>query len=309
MITDYNKLSGLDKTAILFSVVGEDLAVKLVKGLSEVDVRRIRSRVRELDTVSTSVKKQVVDQFYLAIISRKLQEEGKRDARRPFEFLEDLADEQLVALLEVDEPRIISMALAQVSTERQLFVMNRLSPEVKGQVLIQMGNLTGVPLEAVVNVASQLEKKSHLLPRGVDFSRGGGKNVAKILGQMSAEEEEKYLESISRESPDLAREIKKYHLTFDDIFKFPDTLLRDIMNAVELDTVAMALKGQAQETADRVINNLPQKKQAMYEPVEGAVPKREVDGARKALVDMARQMEKEGRFNIEDILGGTELVE
>ncbi|MFQ6675251.1 MAG: FliG C-terminal domain-containing protein [Fidelibacterota bacterium] len=309
MITDYNRLSGLDKVAVLFAVLGESLAVKVVKGLNEADVRRIRARIREMEPVATPVKKKVVDQFYLALVSRRLEEETGGDAKRPFAFLETLADEQLVALLEVEEPRIIAIALAQVPTDRQVFVLNRLTPETKGRVLMEMGKLSGVPLEAVVNVATDLEHKSHYLPRGVDFSRGGGKNVADILEQLSPEEGERYLEAIARESPDLAREIKRYHLTFEDVFKFPDSLLRDLMNSVELDTVAMAMKGQPQEIVDRVINNLPQKKQAMYEPVEGAVPKREVEKARRAVVEAARQMEKDGRINLEDILGGAEMVE
>lgn len=309
MITDYNKLAGLDKVAILFSVLGEGLAVKLIKGLGETEVRRIRGRVREMEPVSTTVKKQVVDEFYLAFVSRKLQDTDIADAKRPFEFLENLADEQLVALLEVEEPRIIAMAIAQVPPEQRMVVMNRLVPEVKGRVLMEMGNLSEVPLEAIVNVATQLQQKSHFLPRAVDFSRGGGKSIAAILGQMNPDEEERYLEAISREAPELAREIKKYHLTFDNIFSFPDNLLRDLMNSVELDTIAQAFKGLPQETVDKVINNLPQKKQAMYEPVEGAVPKRDVDTARKTIVDMARQMEKEGRFNLEDILGAADMVE
>jgi len=309
MITDYNKLSGLDKVAILFSILGEGLAVKLIKGMGESDIRRIRGRARELELVSTSVKKQVVDEFYLSFVSKKLQDNGVTDAKRPFEFLENLEDEQLAALLEVEEARIIAMALAQVPAERRIVVMNRLTPELKGRVLVEMGNLSEVPLEAIVNVATQLEQKSHFLPRAVDFSRGGGKSIADILGQMNPDEEGKYLEAISRESPELAKEIQKHHLVFDNIFSFPDSILRDVMNTVELDTIATAFKGLPQETVDRVINTLPQKKQAMFEPIEDAIPKREVEGARKTIVDTARQMEKEGRFNLEDILGGAEMVE
>ena len=47
----------------------------------------------------------------------------------------------------------------------------------------------------------------------------------------------------------------------------------------------------------------------MYEPVEGAVSKKDVDNARKEIVDAAKQMEKDGEINIEDILSGGEMVE
>ena len=310
MITEYYKLAGIDKVTVLFSVIGEDVAVKLLKTLSESDVRRIRARGREMESVSTALKKQILDEFYLAVISQKLKSEGEPESKKPFDFLEELADEQLIALLEVEEPRIIAIALAQVASERQMKVLKRLNPETKGQVLMQIGSLQNVPLEGIVNVASQLRTKSLYLPKGVEFARGGGKNVADILGQMSPFEEEQFLETITRENPELADEIKKYHLTFDDVLAyFPENLLRDLMNSVELDAIALALKGKNQEDVDKVINNLPKKKQAMYEPVEGATAKRDVDNAQKNIVDAARQMEKDGRFNLEDLLGSAEMVE
>ena len=308
MITDYNTLSGLDKVAILFTILGESLAVKLVKGLHETDIKKIRTRIREMGAVSTPVKKQVVDEFYLSFLSKKFSE-GDGDSKRPFQFLDGMPDERLLALVEVEEPRIIALALAQVDTEQRGFVLDRLPPENTGRVLLEMGALHEIPLEGVVNIASQLEEKSHFLPRGVDFSRGGGKDVAELLSSMSPAEEAKYLEAIGRESPDLLKEIKKYHLSFDDIFQFPDNLLRDLMNSVELDTISMALKGLDQAIVDRVIENLPQKKQAMFEPVEGSVAKRDIDMAQKSIVTAARQMEKDGRFSLEDLLGGGEMVE
>ena len=308
MIIDYNTLSGLDKVAILFTILGESLAVKLVKGIHETDIKKIRTRIREMGAVSTPVKKQVVDEFYLSFLSKKFSE-GDGDSKRPFQFLDGMPDERLLALVEVEEPRIIALALAQVDAEQRGFVLDRLPPENTGRVLLEMGALHEIPLEGVVNIASQLEEKSHFLPRGVDFSRGGGKDVAELLSSMSPAEEAKYLEAIGRESPDLLKEIKKYHLSFDDIFQFPDNLLRDLMNSVELDTISMALKGLDQAIVDRVIENLPQKKQAMFEPVEGSVAKRDIDMAQKSIVTAARQMEKDGRFSLEDLLGGGEMVE
>ena len=310
MITEYYKLSGIDKVSVLFSVIGESVAVRLLKTLSESDIRRIRARLREMDSVSVSLKKQILDEFYLAVMSKKLKNEGEVESKKPFDFINDLAEEQLIALLEVEEPRIIAIALAQVNSEKQIKVLDRLSPKVKGKVLMQLGSLDNVPLDGIVNVASQLKIKSQYLPKGVDFARGGGKSVADILGKMTPFEEEKFLESISQENPELAEEIKKYHLTFEDILRsFPENLLRDIMNSIELDTIALALKGRNQQDVDKVIKNLPQKKQAMFEPVEIAVPKREVDQAKKAVVEAARQMEKEGKFSLEDILGSSDMVE
>ena len=69
-----------------------------------------------------------------------------------------------------------------------MMVLNRISEEEKGQVLLNIGNLNDVPLEAVVQIANKLQKKSRQLPKTVAFSRGGGKDLADLLGEMDAED-------------------------------------------------------------------------------------------------------------------------
>tara|TARA_B000000557_G_scaffold263519_1_gene266528 strand:+ start:5005 stop:5940 length:936 start_codon:yes stop_codon:yes gene_type:complete len=311
MINDYNMLSGLQKVAILFSVVGESFALSLVKGLSKTEIRKIRSTVREIGPVAFSVKKQVMEEFYFGFLSEQFQTEKNDGPLTPFNFLKELTDEQLVAVLDKEDPPVIAMMLAQLEPEKRMFVLDKVPATEKGKILIELGSLDDIPLEGIVEVARRLEEKSAFLPRTVDFSRGGGKDIADIIGNMDTADEEKYLQAIANEDPDLMKEVKKYHLTFDDIMeKFPDNIMRDLMNAVDLTDVAMALKGIDQEKIDGIIGNLPQKKQAMFEPVEGAVPKRDVDSARKKVVVAAKEMEKEGAFSMEDFAeGGSDMVE
>ena len=310
MISDYNRLSGLQKVAILFSVLGESLALNLVKDLDKTEVRKIRAAMRGVEQVAFTVKKQVMEEFYFAFVSEKFQENDESDEpKKPFAFLSDLTDEQVIAMLTTETPRVIAISIAQLPSEKRMKVLSRIDEEKKGQVLLSIGNLNDVPLEAVVQIANRLQKKAKQLPKTVAFSRGGGKDLADILGSMDPEEEEMFMTNLEQENPEMAEEVKRYRITFETIFEiFPDNLLRDLMNAVDLDAVAMALKGMDQTISDRVVGILPKKKQAMYEPVEGAVPKREVENARKSIVQSAKQMESDGAFKLEDLLGG-ETVE
>ena len=310
MISDYNRLSGLQKVAILFSVLGESLALNLVKDLDKTEIRKIRAARRGVEQVAFTVKKQVMEEFYFAFVSEKFQENDDADEpKKPFAFLEDLTDEQVIAMLTTETPRVIAISIAQLPGEKRMKVLSRIDEEEKGRVLLNIGNLNDIPLEAVVQIANRLQKKAKQLPKTVAFSRGGGKDLADILGSMDPEEEELFMTNLEQENPEMAEEVKRYRITFDTIFEiFPDNLLRDLMNAVDLDAVAMALKGMDQTISDRVVGILPKKKQAMYEPVEGAVPKREVENARKSIVQSAKQMESDGAFKLEDLLGG-ETVE
>ena len=312
MINDYNSLSGLQKVAVLFSVVGEGLALSLVKGLSKTEVRKIRSTLQTMGPISFNVKKRVMEEFYFGFLSEDVGQNGTDgNAIHPFEFLKDLTDEQLFALVNKEDPPVIAMTLAQLEPEKRMEVVNKFDATLKGQVLIELGSLDDVPLEGVIEVGARLKEKSTYLPRTTEFSRGGAKDIADMLGNMSADEQERYMQTLQNENPELQAEVKKYFLTFEDILeKFPENVKRELFVAPDPNDLAIAVKGLDQEVIDGIIDMLPQKKQAMYEPHEGPIAKKEVDNKRKEIfLDKAKEMDKEGTISIIDILGGGEMIE
>lgn len=311
MINDYHMLSGLQKVAILFSVVGESLAMSLIKGLSKTEIRKIRSTLRAMGTVSFSVKKRVMEEFYFGFLSEQFDDDKTDNGPiQPFEFLTDLNDEQLIALLDKEETPVVAMILAQLDPEKKMLILNRLEPTLKGQVLIELGSLDEIPLEGIIEVGARLREKSTYLPRTAEFSRGGAKEIADMLGDMSSNEQERYMQTLQNEDPDLYAAVKMFFLTFDDIIeKFPSDVQRTLFVAFDLGKLAYAVKGLDQEVIDGIIETQPAKRQAMFEPIEGPVTKREVDEARKEAVAAAKKMEADGDLNIEDLLSGGEMVE
>jgi len=311
MINDYHMLSGIQKVAILFSVVGESLAMSLVKGLSKTEIRKIRSTLSSMGDISFSVKKRVMEEFYFGFLSER--DETKNDGPiQPFEFLAELNDEQLIALLDKEEPPVIAMILAQLEAEKKMLILNKLEPELKGRVLIELGSLDDIPLEGIIEVGARLKEKSTYLPRTAEFSRGGAKEIADMLSGMGSNDQERYMQTLQNEDPELYAGVKAFFLTFEDIMeKFPSDQIRTILNSVELDLLPIAFKGLEEEKIAELKDMLPQKKQAMYndELAGKPQPKREVDNARKLFVDAAKQMEKDGAINLEDILSGGEMVE
>ena len=128
-----------------------------------------------------------------------------------------------------------------------------------------------------------------------------------MLSDMSSNDQEKYMQTLQNEDPELYAAVKVLFLTFDDIMeKFPDDQIRTLLNSIELDILPIAFKGLDEEKVSELKDMLPQKKQAMYNEDLGAKPqpKREVDNARKLFVDAVKQMEKDGAINLEDILSG-----
>ena len=173
---------------------------------------------------------------------------------------------------------------------------------------MELGNLKEIPLEVVVNVAKELEKKSGSIPASKEFSRGGGKRMADILNTMNEEEASEYLNQVQSSDPDLYDNIKKYYLTFSDIANMNEEIASEFWTNpdIDIDAFALAVKGIDDEKTNTIIDIMPKKKQAMYQAIEKPMPKKEVMEARRALVEIAQTMISAGDIKIEDIIGGSE---
>ena len=309
-MNNMSNLSGLDKAGLLFQILGESLALTLFNDLSESDLLKIRIRSKELKHVSLSLKKDVLEEFYFKLLSNQNKIGAPDSTDNLFEFLAKLNNEQFFYLLANESSRVIALAVDQVNDSKKQDFFNRLEdPIQKNEIIMEIGNLNNIPLEAVVTIAKDLQQKVAFLPAPKEFSRGGGESMAKILSQMDPDEAQQYLDQIQVDDVDLYESIKQYYLTFDDLLNMPEHLMKDFwMNPdVDPDSLAKALRSYDKETIDSIVEYLPKRKQAMFTAIEQPIAKKEIRIARAGLVDIARKMVSDGQFSMDDIFGQEEL--
>ena len=310
MIKDINNLSGLDKAGLLFQILGESLALTLFNDLSESNLLKVRIRSKELKHVPISLKKAIVEEFYFKLLSNQNKHTVSEPSDALFDFLNKLDNEQLYYLLINESSRVIALGIDQVSDDKKQSFFNRLEdPVQKNEIIMEIGNLDNIPLEAVVTIAKDLQQKVAFLPAPKKFSRGGGESMAKILSQMDADEAQQYLDQIQGEDPDLYEAIKQYYLTFDDLLEMPEHLMKDFWMSPDIDpdVLARALRSYDEETVNAIIEFLPKRKQAMFTPIDKPIAKKEIRTSRANLVTIARKMVDDGEFSMDDIFGQEEL--
>ena len=310
MIKDINSLSGLDKAGLLFQILGESLALTLFNDLSESDLLKVRIRSKELRNVSISLKKEILEEFYFKLLSNQTKHTIANTSDSLFDFLNQLDHEQLYYLLINESSRVIALGIDQVSDGKKQKFFSRLEdPIQKNEVIMEIGNLDNIPLEAVVTIAKDLQQKVAFLPAPKKFSRGGGESMAKILSQMDADEAQQYLDQIQGEDPELYEDIKQHYLTFDDLLEMPEHLMKDFWMSPDIDpdVLARALRSYEDETINSIIEFLPKRKQAMFTPIDKPIAKKEIRTARANLVAIARKMVSDGEFSMDDIFGQEEL--
>ena len=137
--------------------------------------------------------------------------------------------------------------------------------------------------------------------------------MADILNKMNEEEAAEYLNQVQNNDPDLYSDIKKYYLTFNDLLEMNEESAGDFWTNpdIDIDVFALSVKGVDEEKVQSIVDIMPKKKQAMYQPIEKPMPKKEVMESRRKLVELAQTLIGSGDMKIEDIIGGEgqEMIE
>ena len=305
------ELTGYDKVAIIFDILGDSLSINMFKDIPEAEFYKIRDHAKTLkNTVPTAVKKEVLEDYYFKMLSNEKYKD-QTSSEKMFEFLEALDDEQLFVLLSPEKPRVIALALEQIDNEKRMTFLAKIDFEKQNKIVLQTGDLKDIPLEAIIHTAKELKKKSAFLPGPVEFSRGGGKSVSEMLGKMPEDDAKKYLDQMKLDNPGLFSDVKKYFLLFDDITAMPEGIAAIFWGdpEIDLEIMATALADSETETVEKLQGYLPGKKQAMFTPktADDNVSKREIDEAKGKIKDQLQKKIGSGDINIEDVLATPEV--
>jgi len=304
-----DNLSGLDKAAILFQVLGESLALSMFQSISKADILRIRVRSRELRNIPVSLRQNILEEYYFKMMSTKYHNLDNGD-NQLFAFLNELNDEQVFYLINTEPPKVIALAIDQLSKKRKMNLMDRFDADMKHTIIMELGKLNEIPLEGVVSVAKELKNKTSFLPSPKEFSRGGPKSIANILNQMTIEDAEQYLDQLATDDSELYTEVKKYFLSFEDLLEMPEHIMKIFWRnpEIDVDDLGKSLKNYDESLVATITSNLSKRNQAKFSLYDQPLSKRELDKVQLSFVSLARKMHDDQEINLDDVLESTDMV-
>jgi flagellar motor switch protein FliG len=140
---------------------------------------------------------------------------------------------------------------------------------------------------------------------------GGIKAVAEILNNIDRAAEKNILESLEREAPELATEIKNLMFVFEDIMLLDDTSMRSVLKGIDSKNLAIALKGASQDLQEKFMNNMSNRASEMLrEEISylGPLRLKDVEEIQQGIVDVVRQLEEKGEIFISGRGGSDDII-
>jgi flagellar motor switch protein FliG len=328
LLKDYPNLKGEVKVAILFKVLGQDLALTMFRGkITEDKLLKVKNRSKRIEYVAPALQRMIVEQYYNSLlafdsttaINTKDGVDNVSDKKREivynqiFNFLVDLTSEQVYYLIKEEKPSVQAIVIEQLEASDRMDVLRKLDRKIRKKVMIEISEINNIPLDAVITLANELEKNSQKLADPTEFKRGGKNSVEDILRELPESEAVEFLKEIEKDNPALHGQVKKAIFTFDHLVTGPPETCEKIWSAIieheDVDItktpniISLAFKGIEDEDYERcIISLLTERQKAMYDQLSDTpVAKAEVMKARGQIRNVAYELVSKDAFNVDDI--------
>lgn len=331
-----DKLTGIQKTAILFITLGPESAAPILKKLPETEIQKITFEIANMQKVKKEVKSEVLQEFvnlnkakdYIieggfeyaknllskALGSQRAMEIIDRVSEitqqyRPFGIARKADAHQLLNVVMGEHPQTIALIMCYLQSEKAAQILSGLPEELQVDVAKRMAIMSNTSPIVIEEVEEILKKKLSTLIRSDIATIGGVSALVDVLNNVDRGTEKAILEELDRDQPELAEKIRESMFVFEDIITLDNSSIQRIVREVDMKDMALALKGSSEEVAHVIYNNMSKRaSQTLKEDIEFLGPVRliDVEKAQQAIVAIVRRLDEAGEIVISR--GGEDAV-
>lgn len=321
---NHKRLSGPQKAAIFFLTMGEEYTTSFFKELDENSIKKIGKYMTEITYIPSDIIKTVMDdflknfksdsnlvvsgeEFLKEVVSKTLSKEtarevfkviGDKSKNTLFSDLSDISVENLTNIIKGEHPQTIALIMTYLPHEKAAEILNILPEELKADIAFRILNIGQIDLDIVDELDGLIKKDISKI--GMNTTSIDGINVlANILNEVDGDTEKSVLSLIENEDADLAGRIKQIMFVFEDLLEVDDRYFRDILQSVDNQLLAKALRTGTDEMKEKIMSNLSERASEMLKEdmeVMGMIKLSEVEQAQQDIIKTAKRLESEGRI-------------
>ena len=320
-------MTGRQKAAVLVLQLGREESARVLGNLSEAELEELSTEIARMGSVPPEVSSAVLGEFagmlansgvttrgglelakelLYATVGRQRGEEilerlSKSFVELPFAFMQNLDARQIVSFLADEHPQTIALVLAHLPAGLASNVLAGLNRDLQAGVAHRIAVMDRTSPELIRQVESSLERRLSSLGVGAsDLSTVGGvRPLVEIINQADRGTEKMLLEGLDQLDPELAEEVRSQMFMFEDLVSLDDRAIQLVLRQVQVNDLAIALKGVPETVRTRVMQNMSERAALnLAEEMEvlGPVRVHMVEEAQTGIVRVIRQLEESGQI-------------
>ena len=321
--TQFERLTGTQKSAILMMLLGEDEASEIIRNLSPKEVQHLGTAMYSVQGLDQDTVNAVLDEF-LAIIkaqtslgmgagnyirnvmSKALGEDKAQSvlsriapstSARPIEIL-DWMDARSIAELIIDEhPQIIALIISYLDAGQAADVLGLLPDPLQAEIVRRIATLQTVGPDALSELENVMQTKFKANTSLRAAKVGGIDAAARIMNFTKQNMEQRIMKDISRNDRELMQAITESMFVFDNLIMSDERSLQTLLRSVDNELLVLALKGADEPLREKLFSCMSKRAAAnIVDEMEALGPVRltEVQTAQKEIINVARRMSDEG---------------
>lgn len=326
MAKNTDKLTGVQKAAILFITLGPEAAAKIIKRLPETDIQKITYEIANITSVKSEQRMEILNEFIEINKAKDYIKEGgigyARDVLskalgpqrameilnkvteatqqyRPFAIARKADAHQLLNVIANEHPQTIALILCYMQSEKAGQIISSLPEELQSDVAYRIATLSNISPMVIKEIEKVLDGKLSSVVRSDATTMGGVQTLVDILNRVDRNTEKNITEGLEREDEELAEKIRQSMFVFEDIISLDDVSIQRVLREVESKDLALALKGCSEEVANAIFRNQSKRAAAsLKEDIEflGPVRLMDVEKAQQKVVSIIRRLEDAGEI-------------
>ena len=321
--SQFERLTGTQKSAILMMLLGEDEASEIVRNLSPKEVQHLGTAMYSVQGLDQDTVNAVLDEFlaiikaqtslgmgagnYIRNVMNKALGEDKAQSvlsriapstsARPIEIL-DWMDARSIAELIIDEhPQIIALIISYLDPGQAADVLGLLPESLQSEIVRRIATLQTVGPDALAELENVMQSKFKANASLRAAKVGGVDAAARIMNFTKQNMEQRIMKDISRNDRELMQAITESMFVFDNLIMSDERSLQTLLRSVDNELLVLALKGADEPLREKLFSCMSKRAAAnIVDEMEALGPVRltEVQTAQKEIINVARRMSDEG---------------
>ena len=292
----------IEKFTQFIAVLGEKTSRKLfVDALGEEKYLEIEKMSDDVE-LDVQQERDLLREFQKSLYTKKLLS-PEFFGEDPFSFFKDLTAGQ-IAFLVKDEPlNIKAIALSRLSGEDAASIIERFPKNVRNPLIVQLGQLSDLPLELVDKVAYDLAEKAKNVPDDTTASFDGVDAVIDLLGESNDTIRKEIINNLRTSDRKLSSSVESRFFLFDSIPVVPADVLTEVVRSLNPDDIVGAISHSSKQLKEKVVLCFPEKLRAtiISSLKSKKLSEEEVKAKKKLVVFAMQKMAANNRIDLQQI--------
>ncbi|MEQ8664797.1 MAG: flagellar motor switch protein FliG [Rhodospirillales bacterium] len=332
---DYRSLSGQQKAATFMLAIGIENSARLFERMDDEEIRELSQAMSSLGTISANIVERLFVEFADQLssagglvgsydsterllraslsddrVSHIMEEIRGPAGRTMWDKLGNVNESVLANYLKNEYPQTVAVVLSKIRPDHASRVLSVLPENFAMEVIMRMLRMEAVQKEVLDHVEKTL-RAEFMTNLARTARRDSHEMMADIFNSLDRNTENRFMTALEERNRESAETIKSLMFTFDDLIRVDQAGIQMLLRQVEKDTLAIALKGAADEVRDLFFSNMSERAGKMLREdmdAMGAVRLKDVDEAQAAVVQVAKALSDAGEIVISSGAEEDELI-